>query len=296
MKRLWRLAGLGWVSAVLVSSCSDPIHSSGTGGAGGGSNATGGTSTGTCLTGCGEARNCCAEHCVNLQNDPQHCGSCDMPCAFGEYCTQGTCAKPPCEKTCADGETCCGGECCAGSQLCCDPQGPLDRGPQCSEPNEYATCPTGCAPLCICASPDTPIATPQGEIPIANLSVGDLVYSIDHGQLKAVPVARANHTKAENHHVLRVVLANGRTLEISPRHPTATGESWGALRAGDVLDGVGVVRAELIPYTHEATYDILPASDTGTYFAGGVLIGSTLAVSAVRVFEPTAPASVGSPE
>lgn len=32
----------------------------------------------------------------------------------------------------------------------------------------------------------------------------------------------------------------------------------------------------MIPYGHEHTYDILPDSDTGTYVAGGVLIGSTL--------------------
>ena len=42
------------------------------------------------------------------------------------------------------------------------------------------------------------------------------------------------------------------------------------------LDGIRVVSAELVPYTHSHTYDILPASDTGAYYAGGVLIGSTL--------------------
>ena len=31
-----------------------------------------------------------------------------------------------------------------------------------------------------------------------------------------------------------------------------------------------------IPYQHAFTYDILPASDTGAYLAGGVAIGSTL--------------------
>jgi hypothetical protein len=32
-----------------------------------------------------------------------------------------------------------------------------------------------------------------------------------------------------------------------------------------------------IPYEHDATYDILPDSTSGAYFASGVLIGSTLA-------------------
>jgi len=48
--------------------------------------------------------------------------------------------------------------------------------------------------------------------------------------------------------------------------------------AGIALDGHRIRSVEVIPYTFEATYDILPASDTGTYFAAGVEIGSTLAM------------------
>jgi hypothetical protein len=38
------------------------------------------------------------------------------------------------------------------------------------------------------------------------------------------------------------------------------------------------VRTALVPYT-SATYDLLPSGPTGTYFADGVLLGSTLAVN-----------------
>jgi len=79
-----------------------------------------------------------------------------------------------------------------------------------------------------------------------------------------------------DHRVVRVELESGRILEISPGHPTADGRTFGDLRAGDRLDGARVVSAELVPYMHGFTYDILPASDTGTYVAGGALIGSTL--------------------
>jgi len=41
-------------------------------------------------------------------------------------------------------------------------------------------------------------------------------------------------------------------------------------------DGVRVLDARLVDYDEGFTYDILPASDSGTYFAGGALIGSTL--------------------
>jgi hypothetical protein len=83
---------------------------------------------------------------------------------------------------------------------------------------------------------------------------------------------------------------------ISGVHPTADGRRIGDLHPGDELDGVGVRGATGIPDAHDATYDILPDSDTGTYFAGGLLIGSTLASThAVEVFSATAPASTSSP-
>jgi hypothetical protein len=139
------------------------------------------------------------------------------------------------------------------------------------------TCPQGCAPLCVCASPDTPIATPDGDRPIASLAVGDLVYSVDHGLVVAVPIVRANRIAARDHVVKRVVLETGTVLEISAPHPTADGRLFGGLSAGDTLDGIAIRALSTIPYEHPYTYDILPDSDTGSYFAGGALIGSTLA-------------------
>jgi hypothetical protein len=147
----------------------------------------------------------------------------------------------------------------------------------------------GCAPLCKCAAPDTPIATPRGNEPIASLKVGDLVYSVDHGEVTVVPIVRANRTPVSGHSVVRIVLESGAVLEISALHPTADGRNFGILESGDQLDGVRITSALIVPYSHDATYDILPASDTGAYFAGGVLVGSTLATNAVRAYSPTAP-------
>ena len=129
----------------------------------------------------------------------------------------------------------------------------------------------------ICASPDTPIATPDGEQPIASLRVGDLVYSEDHDAIVVVPLLKVEHTSVKRHRVMRVTLESGRVLEISPGHPTADGRRFGDLLAGSTLDAEHWVRsAELVPYTYDATFDILPASSTGTYYAAGALIGSTL--------------------
>jgi len=37
-----------------------------------------------------------------------------------------------------------------------------------------------------------------------------------------------------------------------------------------------VVRADLVPYAGSATYDLLPAGPTTTYWANGILLASTL--------------------
>lgn len=129
----------------------------------------------------------------------------------------------------------------------------------------------------VCAAPNTPIATPDGDRAIASLRVGDLVYSVDRDAVVAVPLVRVHRTPVSKHHVVRVVLEDGAILEISPGHPTADGRRFDELRRGARLDDQHrVVSAVLVPYTHDATYDILPDSSTGTYFAAGALIGSTL--------------------
>ena len=139
---------------------------------------------------------------------------------------------------------------------------------------QWLLCPSCCP---ICAAPDTPVATLHGERPIASLRVGDLVYSVDDGAIRAVPVLRVGHTRVHAHHVMQLVLEDGRRLEVSPGHPTADGRTLGELGPGSLLDEQHrVVEATLVPYRHAATYDILPASSTGTYFAAGALIGSTL--------------------
>jgi hypothetical protein len=146
------------------------------------------------------------------------------------------------------------------------------------------TCPRGC-PACNCASPDTPVATPLGERAIASLGVGDRVTSVDHGQVVDVPIAQVHRTPAHDHHVVRVELASGSVLEISAPHPTADGRTFGDLRADDLLGGMRIERVTVVPYAAPFTYDILPASDSGIYYAGGVPVGSTLGGTALSCGE-----------
>jgi len=229
--------------------------------------------------------------CVNTRNDIAHCGDCDRPCGGpNPFCSSGTCGEPPCSATCASGTECCAGQCCSAGQLCCL----IEVGPSiisCATPVN-GTCPQGCIGGCPCASPTTPIATPAGERPIAELRAGDLVYSVHRGAFAAVPIKLVHHTAvATTHQVVELRLAHGPILKITPRHPTGDGRSFGDLVSGDRLDGVTILDARLVPYREPFTYDILPDSDSGAYVAGGVLIGSSLAEPLGRAtrLDPTGP-------
>ena len=176
-------------------------------------------------------------------------------------CPQGTCIPP------------------SGTQ-CEPPTGPTGN----------ACCMCGadglCSSPCRCAAPDTPIATPDGERPIASLREGDLVYSMHRGVLQAVPLRAVQRVPVRNHRVMRVTLGDGATLFLLAGRPPADGRSGAGLSAGSWLGGREVTSAELVDYPHDATYDILPESDTATYLAGGALIGSTMAPIVTRVDIP----------
>ena len=47
--------------------------------------------------------------------------------------------------------------------------------------------------------------------------------------------------------------------------------------AGDRLDGATIVAVLPVHLSDGGTYDLLPSGPTGDYWAGGVLLGSTLA-------------------
>jgi hypothetical protein len=193
------------------------------------------------------------------------------PCPDGKICQINTAVGGTFDR----GRFCVDDPCAPGSftSLCaCGPPGCSLIGPSCvaDEAARSVSCEY------ICAAPDTPIATPSGEQPIASLIPGDLVYSVDHHRLLAVPVLVISRSAVHHHHVVRVKLDSGRVLEMSPGHPTPDGRTFGALSSGTYLGSARVADARLVPYEHSHTYDILPASDSGTYVAAGALVGSTL--------------------
>lgn len=154
-----------------------------------------------------------------------------------------------------------------------------------------------------CLAEDTKISTPKGEIPVQNVKEGDLVYSVNTNNQKIT--ARVLRTVSlnvpENHQIINLKLKDGRSLQVSPNHPTADGKSADKLKAGDKYNDSIVVSVQKTKYTKDKTYDLLPDSDTGYYFANGILMGSTLksqvlgiVASAQEVVPTSAPSGTGS--
>jgi len=134
-------------------------------------------------------------------------------------------------------------------------------------------------PQCpICLALGTRIATPSGEIPVQDLRIGDVVWTLGAagGRIAAPVIAIGSTPVPPTHEVVRLVFDDGRVVVVSPGHPTVDGRHVGDLTAGNTLDGARIAGSERVPYGRGATYDVLPAGATGAYWANGVLLGSTL--------------------
>ncbi len=134
-------------------------------------------------------------------------------------------------------------------------------------------------PTCpICLARGTLIDTPDGPVAIERLRPGDPIWTLDrHGRRVAGTVAAWGSTEAPHDHaVIRLELADGRSIAASPGHPLADGRLIGDLRAGDVVDGSRVAGVTRVPYPGGTTFDLVASGETGLYLAGGIPLGSTL--------------------
>jgi hypothetical protein len=119
----------------------------------------------------------------------------------------------------------------------------------------------------------------QGQIPVSELQVGDSAYSLDlNGQKAAFVIPEVNKVKVEpTHCIVELKLADGCQLRVLPGHPTA--DSYTLIEhysIGDTLDGSAVILKDYTMLGNICTYDILPKSWLGDYWANGNLIGSTM--------------------
>jgi hypothetical protein len=130
----------------------------------------------------------------------------------------------------------------------------------------------------ICLVKGTLIDTPQGQIPVEKLNKGMIIWTLDvSGDRIAKEIIETAFTIVPSpFHVIRMELNDGRSVTASPGHPTANGKAIVDYLVGDALDGAEVITITDVIYENGSTYDILPDSATGVYWANGILLGSTL--------------------
>lgn len=130
----------------------------------------------------------------------------------------------------------------------------------------------------ICLASNTTIETPSGAVNVKEIKVGMKIWSTDsQGEKITSNVLKVSRTLVpKDHKVVHLILADKREVWVSPNHPLIDGRIVGVLLAGDNYDGSIVKVAELIPYLDNYTYDVLPDSSTGYYFANGIILGSTI--------------------
>ncbi len=129
----------------------------------------------------------------------------------------------------------------------------------------------------ICLPPDTRIATPDGDVAVDALRVGDPIWTLDaQGRRALGQVLVIGSTPVVGGHAMtRVTLDDGRVVTASPGHPTADGVSLWAVQPGVTLGGARVVDVAHVPFTGARTHDVLPSGASGAYWADGVLLRSS---------------------
>ena len=130
----------------------------------------------------------------------------------------------------------------------------------------------------ICLEAGTRIATPGGDVPVTLIRPGEVVWTTNaNGHRVAAPVERVVRPATPGAHLmLRLALSDGRVLVAAGAHPAADGGYLRQLHPGQRYDGATVISVGWTTSTAPATFDLLPAGPTGTYWADGILVGSTL--------------------
>jgi hypothetical protein len=163
----------------------------------------------------------------------------------------------------------------AGAQLGTETTGTIDGA---GNITVSATASAGTPNCPICLARGTPIDTPAGPVAVERMRLGDAVWTEDvlGRRVVATVIAVGSTFAPAAHRVIRLVLADGRTVTASPGHPLADGRQLGTLALGDLVDGSAVVGLDSLPYGGGETFDLVASGPTGVYLSDGIPLGTTL--------------------
>lgn len=132
---------------------------------------------------------------------------------------------------------------------------------------------------CKCLPASAQITTSAGKVSIDMLKEGDKIITLTStGERIELPIKTVNKVEVlGNHKMIHIELVDGRSVQVTPGHPSATpSKKMSDLKVGDKYSGGIISKITEIDYTEKFTYDILPEGETGYYFVNGIVIGSTL--------------------
>jgi hypothetical protein len=129
-----------------------------------------------------------------------------------------------------------------------------------------------------CLPPETPIATPAGDVAVSELRAGAPVWTLDaRGRRVAATVLEVSSVAVDpGHRVVELGLADGRSVTASAGHPALGGQAIDRLSASSPYAGSEIVAITARRYRGLRTHDLRVSGPTGIYFASGVPLESTL--------------------
>lgn len=199
--------------------------------------------------------------------------SMDSDCASGNLCNKNICVSPIGRQCSGSSDTSC-----PNDFNCIQGYGPPVARQDDPPPPYYCQLKGYIRPCPICLAKHTLIETPQGAVTVEDLQIGSPVWTVTSSGSRVIGVVEKISKTAVplDHKMVQLVLKNGRTLLVSPGHPTIDGLMVGDLAVGDTYDGSHVSSTERVSYGEGYTYDLLPSGETGFYWANEILLGSTL--------------------
>ena len=100
--------------------------------------------------------------------------------------------------------------------------------------------------------------------------------------MQPVRLLATQRVRVQNHSMAQIRFDDGFVVEISGEHPTGDGRTLWHLSPGERVGTTQIEALSIVPYAGAFTFDVLPDSDTGTYFIHGMWVGSTMFGQRVR--------------